>query len=233
MLNQTTLLAITEEEKHKFDALYVEFEDKFRGSRENIKARVEVYLPYINRLPFTKEQIEILDIGCGRAEWLELLSDNGYKAKGIDLNQIMVSISKELNLDVEQADVLQYLKSLKSESLSVITGFHIIEHLPFEVLITLFEESLRVLKKEGMVIFETPNPENILVGARYFYTDPTHINPLVPATMQFLAEYNGFKEVEIKRLRKYSDFNAIDVDSEFIKNNFSNEMDYAVIGYKK
>ena len=233
IFDQKALLTITQEEQHQYDAFYVEFEDRFRGSREDIKSRVEVYIPYLKNLPFEKEQINVLDVGCGRAEWLEVLSENKYKAEGIDLNQIMVSISQGLHFDVKKADVIEHLKSLKDESLSVITGFHIIEHLPFEVLMALFQESLRVLKKGGMIIFETPNPENILVGAHYFYTDPTHINPLIPATVQFMAEKNGFMKVEIKRLHKYSEYNDIDVDSQFIQDNFSNEMDYAVIGYKK
>lgn len=233
-LNQKQLLTVIEEEKHKFDTFYVEFEDKFRGSREDIKSRVKVYLPYIQKLPFEPESVKALDVGCGRGEWLEILKENGYKnAKGIDLNRIMVAKSQELSLDVKQADVIEYLSSLEDESLSLITGFHIVEHLPFEVLMRLFQESYRVLQKDGIVIFETPNPENILVGAHYFYTDPTHINPLVPTTLYFIAQQNGFNDIEIKRLHKYSQYNDIDVTGKFISDNFLNEMDYAVIGYKR
>ena len=234
VLSQKQLLTITEEEKHKFDAFYVEFEDKFRGSREDIKSRVKVYLPYIQSLPFKPESVKALDVGCGRGEWLEILKENGYEnAKGIDLNRIMVAKSQELSLDVKQADVIEYLASLEDESLSLITGFHIVEHLPFEVLMRLFQESYRVLQKGGIVIFETPNPENILVGAHYFYTDPTHINPLVPATLYFIAEQNGFNDIEIKRLHKYSEYNDMKVADKFIADNFLNEMDYSVIGHKK
>lgn len=224
------LIALASEEQHKFDALYVEFEDEFRGTREDIKERVQVYLPYLEALPFKKENIEILDVGCGRAEWLEVLKENEYKSKGIDLNRVMVSFSQEKGYDVSQNDVIEYLKGLAAETLNVITGFHIIEHLPFEVLMQLFEESYRVLKKGGLIIFETPNPENILVGSHYFYTDPTHISPLVPATIEFLVKQSGFKQVEIKRLHENTEY--LQIESDFIKNNVSIAMDYSVIGYK-
>ena len=224
---------LIQEEEHQFDPLYVEFEDKFRGTRADIKQRMEAYLPYLLKLRLEKNQIEILDVGCGRGEWLELLKDNNYKAKGIDLNAIMVSLSQGFGLDTKKIDVIEHLKLLEDESLSMITGFHIIEHLPFNILMDMYKECYRVLQKGGMIIFETPNPENLLVSAHYFYTDPTHINPLVPATTQFLVEYSGFQDIEIKRLHKYSQHNPINIDNEFLEKHFNNEMDYSVIGYKR
>ncbi len=226
------LKELIKEETDEFDALYVEFEDKFRGTRADIKQRMEVYLPYLVTLPFKKEQIEILDVGCGRGEWLELLKENNYHAKGIDLNTIMVSLSQDFGLNTKKIDVIEHLKSLEDETISMITGFHIIEHLPFNILMDMYKECYRVLKKGGMIIFETPNPENLLVSAHYFYTDPTHINPLVPATTEFLVEYNGFRDIELKRLHKYSQYNPISMDDEFLEKHFNNEMDYSVIGYK-
>jgi O-antigen chain-terminating methyltransferase len=224
---------LIKEEENQFDALYVEFEDKFRGTRADIKQRMEVYLPYLLKLPFEKNKIEVLDVGCGRGEWLELLKEKGYRAKGIDLNIIMTSLSKSFGVETKNIDVIEHLTSLEDESLSMITGFHIIEHLPFEVLMRMYKECHRVLQKGGMIIFETPNPENLLVSAHYFYTDPTHINPLVPATTQFLVEYCGFEETEIKRLHNYAQHNPISMENSFLEKHFNNEMDYSVIGYKR
>jgi len=229
---QAELIKITEEEKHFLDMLYVAFEDKFRGTRSDIKERLSVYFPYLEKLPFEKEKTKILDLGCGRGEWLELLNEQSYKAEGIDLNRIMVAKSKELGLAVKEADVICYLESLEADSVSMITGFHIIEHLPFEILMKMFKESYRVLQSGGIVIFETPNPENLLVGACSFYTDPTHRNPLVPETSAFLLESSGFDKYEIKRLNKYCDYYPVSEENEFVTQHFYNEMDYAVIGYK-
>ena len=238
ILNQKELLRITQEEEHKFDSFYVEFEDRFRGTRADIKKRVKVYLPYIEKLPFKKEDIRLLDVGCGRGEWLELLQENKYiNIKGLDLNHIMVAKSQELGLTVTQSDVIEYLANLKDESLSVITGFHIIEHLPFEILMTMLKESLRVLKKGGMVIYETPNPENLLVGSCSFYTDPTHINPIPPTTGEFLLQNIGFINTTILRLHPLKEVKYID-DSNFSNINdilyaYSKEQDYSIIGYKR
>ena len=236
-LNKNELLSIVNEEKHKYDSLYVEFENHFRGTREDIKDRLKVYLPYLKKLPFTKKDTIFLDVGCGRGEWLELAKEVGYSnVKGLDLNRIMVSESKTLGFDVVESDVIKYLESLEDESLSVITGFHIIEHLPFEVMMKLFEESLRTLKKGGMVIFETPNPENLLVGACNFYTDPTHINPIPPITAQFLLQERGFVNTNILRLNLMKEAKYIN-DKKFSDVNdilfaCTKEQDYAVIGYK-
>lgn len=233
VFDRQELQKLTEEEKHKYDAFYVEFEDKFRGSREDIKERVKVYLPYIEDLPFNKEEMEILDVGCGRGEWLELLQENGYKAKGIDLNRVMVSQCREAGLDVEEYDVIDYLSALSSDSLNVITGFHIIEHLPFETLMKLFEESYRVLKKGGMVIFETPNPENIIVGACNFYTDPTHRNPIPSHSAIIYLENTNFSKIKKETIKKNEKINSENPHFNDFYNDFINIYpDYSVIGYK-
>jgi len=184
-------------------------------------------------LPFNKDEVEVLDVGCGRGEWLELLQVNGYKAKGIDINRVMVSQCRERGLDVKEHDVIDYLSTLSSESLNVITGFHIIEHLPFETLMRLLEESYRVLKKGGMVIFETPNPENIIVGACNFYTDPTHQNPIPPhSAMNYLGNAN-FSEVKKETIKNIEKINSKNPYFNDFYNDFINIYpDYSVIGYK-
>ena len=93
----------------------------------------------------------------------------------------------------------------------------------------LFEESYRVLQKGGVIIFETPNPENLVVGACNFYTDPTHLNPIPPITSEFIARSNNFKNIQIKRLN--GNF-GVNFEDSFINHQFASELDYSVIGYK-
>ena len=224
---------LTEEQAHQYDAMYVSFEDRFRGTQADIKERQRVYLPYIQEVIKNTDSATVLDAGCGRGEWLELLKEQKINAQGIDINRIMVAQAKGLGLNVEEADVVVYLKSQKDNSLSVITGFHIVEHLPFEIMVKLFDESLRVLKTKGMILFETPNPENILVGAYSFYTDPTHLHPLPPETLKFVAEARGFTNVQILRLHRRNEQTspANDPLHEIIER-MNMEQDYALIGYK-
>jgi len=209
-LSYEQIKSMLKEEDHILDAMYMVFEDRFRGTRAEIKRRLSVYLPHIDKMKIPpppplekggwgdfqikseKEDVSILDVGCGRGEWLELLQENGYRAKGIDINRVALLQCRELGLDVIESDVIEYLRGLKGETLNVITGFHIIEHLSYKTLVALFDEALVVLKSGGMIIFETPNPANILVSSYDFYRDPSHQKPLHPDTMNFIAESRGF-----------------------------------------
>ena len=227
--DQQQLETLAKEADHSLDAFYVAFEDEFRGTREDIKERAEIYIPIIQKAKAGTETRPILDVGCGRGEWLELLKEHKYQAKGIDLNRIMIEQCQEYELDVIESDVIEYLKQQKDNSLGAITGFHIVEHLPFEILIALFDESLRVLKPGGIVIFETPNPENLIVGACNFYTDPTHKNPIPPHTLEFIIEVRGFNQIKILRLHE---IDSLSFDNKFLHHRFTVGQDYSVIGIK-
>lgn len=224
---------ILKEEDHLLDAMYVAFEDRFRGTREDIQGRLEVYLPYIKQAKAGKEVFPIIDLGCGRGEWLEVLKEEGYVAKGIEINRAMLEVCRERGLDVIESDVIQYLRGQKANSIGAITGFHLLEHLSLKILICLLDECLRVLSPRGMIIFETPNPENLIVGAYSFHYDPTHTFPLIPDSLDFIAQQRGFVKTQILRLHKYSDFNKVDQTTDVFKNKwFYSETDFALIGYK-
>jgi len=233
--NTEFIKGIIEEKDHMLDSLYIAFEDKFRGSRADIKQRLEYYLPLVKENLKDKNSL-VVDLGCGRGEWIELLKENSIQAMGIDLNRLMVQESIKHGLQAIYSDAIKYLKSLESQSVDIVSGFHIVEHLPFEVLIELFDESHRVLKKGGMIIFETPNPENLMVGSCSFYTDPTHINPIPPVTLQFLAQNRGFSDVDIHRLHPLKDpiylenENSQDINTLVFAS--TKEQDYSIIGYK-
>lgn len=223
------------EEKHQMDALYTSFEDIFRGSREEIRERLRIYLPLLKERGLGTPALPILDTGCGRGEWLELLRDEGLTARGVDHNRIMVSECRDLGLEVSEADVLEHLRSLPPASLGALTGFHIIEHLPLDVLIRVLDETVRVLKPAGLALFETPNPENVLVGSHTFYMDPTHRNPLPANMMRFLVEARGLCHVEIRHANPYPPGAAVPDGSplaERFNAYFYGPQDYAVIGVK-
>ncbi len=178
--------------------LYVEFEARFRGSREEIRERLAANVPRFKAVAALFPE-PVLDLGCGRGEWLQLLGDNGIAAIGVDSNPSMVQCCVDAGLQASVGDGLAYLAGLPDRSLAGLTAFHVIEHIPLDVLVRLIDEARRVVRPGGIVLFETPNPENLIVGACNFYTDPTHRNPLPPALVAFLLEARGFVRVEIDR----------------------------------
>jgi O-antigen chain-terminating methyltransferase len=233
-LNQGQLQTVVNEEQHLLDAFYTAFENQFRGEREDIFNRLKVYLPLLEEAKVGTSDFPILDVGCGRGEWLELLRESGYTATGLDHNRVMVDYCRTREFEVVEGDVIAYLRTLPDLSLGAVTGFHIIEHLPFPILIKLFNEVVRVLKPGGVAIFETPNPKNIVVGACNFYADPTHKNPLFPDTIQFILESQGLSKVKILYLNPVegSPFNQEDASWQLLHNWFFCARDYAVVGYK-
>ena len=233
-LDQEQLQTLADEERHALDAFYVSFEDQFRGSRAQIKERLMVYLPLLEGAGIGTDERPILDIGSGRGEWLELLGERGLKASGVDLNRALAHACRERGLSVVEADVMRYLRSLPDESLGAVTGFHLVEHLPIETLVQLLDETVRVIKPGGACIFETPNPENVLVGSCNFYFDPTHRNPLPSPIMRFLLESRGFARVRVIELNP-SDAERVAGDSDLVRRfnrYFYGPMDYAAVGWK-
>jgi len=186
---------------------YKAFEDRYRGSREDIKSRIKIYLPFILPLKSIYPNAVALDIGCGRGEWLELLKENSINAKGLDLNKEMVKTCQSLNLDAEYGDGIQYLQNEENEKYIAVTAFHVVEHISFEQLQTLVKEALRTLKPGGLLILETPNPENIRVSTESFYLDPTHSKPIPSSLLQFIPEFYGFYRSKIVKLQENSSLN--------------------------
>lgn len=203
------------------------FEERFRGSRELIKSRLQVYKELVNPISKFYQPAYAIDLGCGRGEWLELLNQFGFDAQGVDLDDGMLSDCRSLGLKVENGDALSYLKSIHDESQTIISGFHLVEHITFDTLLKLVDEIMRVLKPGGLMILETPNPENIVLGASNFYLDPTHIRPIPPQLLAFIAEYTGFKRHKIMRLQEQ---NIIELNISSVLTGVS--PDYSLIAQK-
>lgn len=184
-----------------FDADYYFFENRFRGSREEIKARQSVYAPVFKEVSgrFPGEDPVVIDLGCGRGELLEVLKDSGVRAVGVDSNEAMVYRCREAGLEAVQADAFEYLDSMEDESVAGIVACQVIEHMDAESLSGLVRLCFRKLRKGGKAVFETINPES-LFAMKWFYMDLTHKKPVHPASIAFLMETAGFLPPEIMYL---------------------------------
>jgi SAM-dependent methyltransferase len=189
---------LTNELERMLGEHYEEFEVAFRGSRESVRERQKTYLDEV--LPLRALSAPVLDLGCGRGEWLELLGEHGLEAYGVDTNERFVEENRERGLDVRHEDALEHLRGLPGASLAAVTAFHVIEHLELEVFLDVVDEALRVLRPGGLVLFETPNPTNLDVGASTFHIDPTHRKPVHPLWLEFLLTTRGFVDVQLRYL---------------------------------
>lgn len=184
----------------EWDRFYFAFEQEFRGDFSTILTRHQER--YGTILPPVKKSSDsvltkALDLGCGRGEFLQFLSNSGYQAEGIDLNSPAIALARERGLIARKADILSELSSRPSASLGLISSFHVIEHCEPEYTFSIFKECARLLAKGGHILFETPSALSLYSSARNFSLDPTHRNPIHPQYMQFMARYFGFTDIRI------------------------------------
>ena len=165
---------------------YAGFEERFRGTQEDIKERHRAYVEFFER------QENVLEIGSGRGEFLELLAEAGIKARGVDLDLDMVLLCREKGLDVVEADAFAYLQALPDDSLGGIFAAQVIEHLDVDQIVSLPKLCHRKLRRGGVLLLETLNPECLSVHYRWFWMDPTHTRLIHPETLKFLFESAGF-----------------------------------------
>lgn len=211
---------------------YRAFEDKYRGSQASIKDRLRVYSPLIEKMKEEYGSVNSLDLGCGRGEWMSLLTDLGVETFGIDLDDSMLDECRIRNFSVENADIISFLKACETESYHIITAFHVVEHITFDDLCTVINNAIRVLKSGGILILETPNAENLIVGTNNFYLDPTHNKPVPALLLSFICEYYGLESNYILRLQhperllEKPNYGLYDVMTGV-------SLDYAVVAQKK
>ncbi len=210
---------------------YRAFEDKHRGSRQLIKTRLEVYIPFVQPLLEIYPEAQVIDLGCGRGEWLELLGELGFSARGVDMDVGMLQACVAQGLKTELMDALTALQQLPDSSQAVVSGFHLVEHIPFDVLLALVQEAKRVLLPAGLLIFETPNPENLIVGTSNFYLDPTHVKPIPPLLLAFLPEFvGGYSKIKTIGLQEPAQQSEYELGLNDIFTNVS--PDFALIAQK-
>jgi SAM-dependent methyltransferase len=170
---------------------YLGFEDRFRGSREEIRRRLTDYLPVFSGAS------DVVDVGCGRGELLELFREAGIGARGIDANERMASVCRERGLQVEQADALGYLRTLTDRSLGGLVAIQVVEHFQPEYLMAFLEAAFHALRPGAPLVLETINPACWMAFFETYLRDLTHARPLHPDTLRFLAEASGFTGLEI------------------------------------
>lgn len=171
---------------------YVAFEDLFRGDRGLIRARQEDYVPL-----FAKSR-DVLDVGCGRGEFLQLLAERGITARGIDLNHEMVQQCLAAGLDVTEADALSYLRQQPDESLGGLIAAQVVEHLEPDYLLAFLDEAFRVLRPGSAIALETINVASWSAFFTSYLRDLTHAQPVHPDTLKFVVTASGFGDAEIR-----------------------------------
>lgn len=210
------------------DGFFMSLEDRFRGERNELKKRFRFYLRYFEPRDLNTT---ILDVGCGRGEWLEVLQEAGFSAQGVDSNRLMIDQCRGRGLNVLHANAIDHLRGMSDNSLDGITAFHIIEHFDFAELVELIDQSIRTLRSGGVLILETPNPENMIVATRNFYLDPSHRRPLPSEFVEFLLDARGFTGIEVVKVHPLTEARVggeTELSNRF-NDLFYGPMDYGVI----
>ena len=206
---------------------YGRFTERFRGTEEYVKAGQQIYLPHFQGCR------SVLDIGCGRGEFLELMRDAGIPARGIDLGDESVAMCRHKGLEAERADLFEYLAGLPEASLDGIFCAQVVEHLPPRRLPEMIELCASRLSRNGAIAIETPNPECLAIFATHFYLDPTHTRPVPHPLLAFYLEEFGVGNIEVRRLvPAVETMAALRSVPEDFREAFFGSLDYAITGRK-
>jgi 2-polyprenyl-3-methyl-5-hydroxy-6-metoxy-1,4-benzoquinol methylase len=183
---------------------YLGFEDRFRGSPETIRARLEPYVPL-----FASAQ-DVVDLGCGRGELLELLRDHGVSARGIDANGAMVEECRGRGLAVEQADAVTFLEAQSDAALGGLVAIQVVEHLEPAYLVRMLALAHQKLRPGAPLVLETINPACWMAFFEAYIRDLTHVRPLHPDTLRYLVQASGFVSVNVEYRQAVTEADRLD-----------------------
>ncbi len=219
---------------------YVGFEDRFRGSRDEIRRRLEAYVPLFSGAT------DVLDIGCGRGEFLNLLREHGIGARGLDLNHEMVEVCQAQGLEAVEGDALGYLRSLPDQSLGGLFAAQVAEHLEPDYLLELLEEAFVKLRPGSAIVLETINVASWFAFFSSYIRDITHVRPLHPDTLSYLLTAHGFQEVTVRYSAPYPERDklvrvtgegvvedALNANADKLNALLFTDMDYAAVGRRR
>jgi O-antigen chain-terminating methyltransferase len=166
-------------------------QNRFRGSEDVVRRKLSDHLTQIVR--FSPPRLSWVDLGCGRGEWLDVISAAGISIIGVDRNNFMIELCRNRGLPVVDSDALDYVRQLNDGSCAVVTAFHLLENCEFSYVLALLREAARVLSSGGLFVIETPNPENHRVAQYSFWLDPMHRRLLPRELMEFTCEHFGLR----------------------------------------
>jgi len=206
---------------------YGRFAERFRGSEDYVKSGQKFYLPYF------AGRKDVLDIGCGRGEFLDVMREAGVPARGIDLSAESVDRCRRIGLQAEVADLFTYLDGLADASLDGIFSAQVVEHLPPNRLPEMIRLAAQKLARGGVIAIETPNPQCLAIFATHFYLDPTHRRPIPHALLSFYMEEYGIGRIEVHpRSPAIESMPALASLPNDFRDAFFGGLDYAIIGRK-
>lgn len=206
---------------------FVQFANRFRGPQEYVRRNLEAYLPLF------AAKYNVVDLGCGRGEFLEAIRERGGQAHGIDADSESVGMCRAKGLEAEEADLFEWLEQQPDHSLDGIFCSQVIEHLPPTLVPRLINLCGQKAKQGAVAVFETPNPECLAIFATHFYLDPTHQRPVPPSLAVFYLEEAGFGRIEVRKLAPAVDTmpSLASLPADF-REAFFGCLDYAVIGVR-
>lgn len=201
------------------DAFYEAFEDRFRGEPADIAASSEHYLEHVAQAPGGA----LIDVGCGRGEWLGLIAATGRTARGFDTNAVAIERCLSAGLNATHGDGIGHLETVPTGSVAAISAFHVIEHLHFDELHRFAVAAHRALMPGGKLLLETPNCLNLQVGASSFWLDPTHLSPVHPEQLRFLLDHVGFGAVDLFGIHPDEGSTPTNLDPDPVRNGMLSE----------
>ncbi|MES1262226.1 MAG: class I SAM-dependent methyltransferase, partial [Acidobacteriota bacterium] len=204
---------------------YGRFAECFRGPEAYVRRNQEFYKP------FFAGRTSVLDIGCGRGEFLETMRDIGVAARGIDLGEEAVAQCRHKGFDAQVADLFEYLAARPDEEFDGIMSSQVVEHLAPERLPEMVRLCAAKLRRGGVLAIETPNPECLAIFATHFYLDPTHTRPVPHQLLAFYMEEAGFGLLEVHKLAPAADsIPEVNELPENFRNRFFGGLDFAILG---